>query len=539
LVYFVYDKGQKIKKGNQVKIYILILALSFFSTFASADDLLLKFSNGIEVQVNEEIISSNYDPSGESFVYGYNLRALSGTEYDIASFEEPFGSFDYYEKLKPDFERKFVIFYGGGTNLNNIKIFIKGASDEGSYFNNTDDLREALIETIGLDDFYSFIIKTRVDGLFYVPVSDTPITLLSVTLVDWFIDPGTLPDTDNDGVLNTSDNCPLIANTGQANNDGDSEGDACDADDDNDSVLDTTDNCQFTSNPTQDDGDADGQGDVCDGDIDGDTVANADDNCPVNPNADQLDTDADGYGDDCDTDDDNDTVLDADDNCVINANTDQSDLPDNDGIGDVCDADDDNDSYLDNEDNCPINANSGQEDADNDGAGNACDNDDDGDSILDVNDNCPLTPNFDQNDQDGDGQGDVCDGDIDADGIANGFDNCPVDANASQDDFDNDNVGDACDSDIDGDKVLNGSDICLMTPIGGIVDPGNGCTIAQLCPCTGPRGVINDWRNHGKYISCTAKTAENFVDLGLIVGEQKDVIVSEAAQSECGVKTKN
>jgi gliding motility-associated-like protein len=71
-------------------------------------------------------------------------------------------------------------------------------------------------------------------------------------------------DDDNDGVLDTDDNCPLQANADQADNDGDGLGDACDDDDDNDGVLDGYDNCQFTYNPGQEDIDNDGIGDICD-----------------------------------------------------------------------------------------------------------------------------------------------------------------------------------------------------------------------------------------------------------------------------------
>ncbi len=46
------------------------------------------------------------------------------------------------------------------------------------------------------------------------------------------------PDTDLDTVLDGADNCPLEANTDQANNDGDSHGDICDDDDDNDGITD-------------------------------------------------------------------------------------------------------------------------------------------------------------------------------------------------------------------------------------------------------------------------------------------------------------
>jgi gliding motility-associated-like protein len=72
------------------------------------------------------------------------------------------------------------------------------------------------------------------------------------------------PDDDNDGVLDTNDNCQFQANANQADNDADGEGDACDDDDDNDGVLDGYDNCQFTANTGQEDIDNDGMGDICD-----------------------------------------------------------------------------------------------------------------------------------------------------------------------------------------------------------------------------------------------------------------------------------
>ena len=72
------------------------------------------------------------------------------------------------------------------------------------------------------------------------------------------------PDDDNDTVVDSNDNCPLLANTNQLNTDGDSLGDACDPDDDNDAVPDGSDNCPLAANMDQADCDGDGLGDACD-----------------------------------------------------------------------------------------------------------------------------------------------------------------------------------------------------------------------------------------------------------------------------------
>ena len=185
---------------------------------------------------------------------------------------------------------------------------------------------------------------------------------------------------------------------------------------DNDGVPDTTDNCPQDSNPNQADGDGDGIGDVCDpnpndgptGDVDGDGVLNNADNCPTTPNADQTNTDGDAEGDACDADDDNDGVPDTADNCPLTSNSDQANH-DGDAQGDVCDPDDDNDGVADNADNCPFVANPNQANNDGDALGDVCDPDDDNDGVADATDNCPLVANPNQANADGDALGDACD----------------------------------------------------------------------------------------------------------------------------------
>ncbi len=127
-------------------------------------------------------------------------------------------------------------------------------------------------------------------------------------------------DTDNDGVANAVDNCPMMTNANQADADGDDIGDVCDSctDTDGDAYGNPgfatnscpDDNCPDIANPQQDDADLDAIGDSCDTctDTDGDGYGNpgfsqntcVEDNCPNDYNPGQADRDGDGIGDACD-----------------------------------------------------------------------------------------------------------------------------------------------------------------------------------------------------------------------------------------------
>jgi len=98
-------------------------------------------------------------------------------------------------------------------------------------------------------------------------------------------------DSDQDGIREAIDNCVLIVNPGQANNDGDSTGDDCDSDDDNDGLADEEEavigaDGFITSRLTAD--------------TDGDGFRDASDNCPNDDNITQVDGDGDTFGDVCD-----------------------------------------------------------------------------------------------------------------------------------------------------------------------------------------------------------------------------------------------
>lgn len=200
-------------------------------------------------------------------------------------------------------------------------------------------------------------------------------------------------DTDGDGITDSEDNCPLVANPDQFDADGNGYGDACETnefpltpcinpyfntlDRDGDGFPDRRDYCPSTPSADNRDSDGDGVGDACDenDDFDGDGVVDILDNCPRVPNVDQANANGNLYGDACET-----------------PGTYGLYDADGDGLrggvfqGEGC-------GY--GEDNCPNSANPGQEDTDADHVGNICDN-------------CPDTPNTTQEDKDGDGLGDAC-----------------------------------------------------------------------------------------------------------------------------------
>ena len=89
----------------------------------------------------------------------------------------------------------------------------------------------------------------------YVLIPSSP----SYTIIDF--------DSDGDGILNSTDNCPTVPNNSssdpQTDTDGDGHGDACDDDGDNDGWNDDVDNCPELAND-QADHDWDVVGDACD-----------------------------------------------------------------------------------------------------------------------------------------------------------------------------------------------------------------------------------------------------------------------------------
>ncbi len=244
------------------------------------------------------------------------------------------------------------------------------------------------------------------DGVCQECEGDTPTPNLATGMCD--------ADSDSDGVFDSDDNCPALANADQTNTDGDSQGDACDMNDDGDSVADVDDAFPLDACASVDN-DNDGAPDALVSSCD--TTLSAD-NCLDLANAEQTDTDGDGQGDACDscpagamglaTGADNAATADPDgDGCknsedafsmdaCASLDTDSDNMPD-DLLADCTsslteDDDDDNDGVADAMDACPagsLNAASGADtattaDPDSDGCKNSEDVDDDNDGLIEL-----------------------------------------------------------------------------------------------------------------------------------------------------------
>ena len=401
-------------------------------------------------------------------------------------------------------------------------------------------------------------------------------------------------DTDGDGVPDSTDNCPSVANPGQANADGDTLGDACDANSfapQVDSAASDANGLQFTTLTTSgsfsdadgnhtltitkvsgvgtvtDNGDgtwswsylantsgsgtvvvqaSDGEhtaaqdsfGWTADPDADADGITDPDDNCPSVANPGQANADGDTLGDACDAN----SFAPQVDSAASDANglqfttlTTSGSFSDADGnhtltitkvsgVGTVTDNGDGtwSWSYLANTSGSGtvvVQASDGEHTAAQDSFGWTADPDADADGITDPDDNCPSVANPGQANADGDTLGDACD----ANSFAPQVDSAASDANGDEGDT---LTTSGSFSDADGNDTLT---ITKLSGVGTVTDNGDGTWSWSLATTDNGSGSVTVSAGDGEHTAATDTFDWSAVNVAPTIAISGDANVNEGS----------
>ncbi len=271
-IYVCEVMTHKVKKFNTSGVL-----LSEFTASLAENRLLISI---YVTNTNIYLISIDMNQNENAVMQKYDLTGTFEKEWEIPTLESIGIAFDSQNNMyvTDDIQGKLYVYDTNGTLINQWidnpylirPVGIEIDADDNIYISNAGsnsvdmfDLNGNFIKHIVNNLSTPFDIILNNNNSIYI-LSNSEVNLLQKYSLSDTLGDACDDDKDNDGLLNTSDNCELIVNSDQLNSDDDETGDACDEDIDNDLILNIDDNCVYIQNETQIDIDEDEIGDECD-----------------------------------------------------------------------------------------------------------------------------------------------------------------------------------------------------------------------------------------------------------------------------------